>query len=531
MARSLLNPRGAIQERPPVFSVTPETAVSNSAYGPQTKQPRADQSPSDDFSALVDSNAAAASDSRPAPEAPLPPRRDQRDARRTDAPAANNDAAPREASSASNDDSAPARQDTASSTPAESGKNDDKSPGKVKAAGNKKSGDEKTQDAEAGADTTAPATSSPGTDAVAAVIAIVAAPATTSDGASEAPAAIAASAAAKAAAAIAAAASPTAPQTDPSQAKTPAATQITEAGVPAELIAATPADGAATDDTAAKLIAAAGAAGSAKGKTEAASAKNPETAAIKDSKDGKQPADTSVSATATDRTVKPETLASDADGKPVQHDKTTASDTEASGHAAKTAPQGEHRAAAPTPAFQPDPALPSSAVMPQQPVQTHAANLTAIPVAPTQTAFAADTPVPLNGLAADIALRAAGGNSRFEIRLDPAELGRIDVRLDVDKHGNVTSHLTVERPATLDMLRNDAPKLQQALEDAGLKTGDSGLQFSLRDQSSSGQNNDSGTGRQSQRVIIADEDTVPAQIAGRSYGRMLGSSGGIDIRI
>nr|WP_249788651.1 flagellar hook-length control protein FliK [Bradyrhizobium sp. G127] len=145
--------------------------------------------------------------------------------------------------------------------------------------------------------------------------------------------------------------------------------------------------------------------------------------------------------------------------------------------------------------------------------------------------LAAETPVPLNGLAADIALRAAGGSSRFEIRLDPAELGRIDVRLDVDKHGNVTSHLTVERPATLDMLRNDAPRLQQALEDAGLKTGDSGLQFSLRDQSSSGQNSDNGSGRNSQRVIITDEDTVPAQIAGRTYGRMLGSSGGVDIRI
>ena len=137
----------------------------------------------------------------------------------------------------------------------------------------------------------------------------------------------------------------------------------------------------------------------------------------------------------------------------------------------------------------------------------------------------------VNGLAADIALRAAGGNSRFEIRLDPADLGRIDVRLDVDKHGNVTSHLTVERPATLDMLRNDAPRLQQALEDAGLKTGDSGLQFSLRDQSSSGRDGDNGSGRNSQRVVIAEEDTIPAQVAGRTYGRMLGSSSGVDIRI
>ena len=97
--------------------------------------------------------------------------------------------------------------------------------------------------------------------------------------------------------------------------------------------------------------------------------------------------------------------------------------------------------------------------------------------------------MPLNGLAVEIAASAKSGKSRFEIRLDPAELGRIDVRIDVDRNGQVTSHLTVEKPETLAMLRQDAPQLQRALEDAGLKTGDGGLQFSLRDQSSSGQNN------------------------------------------
>ena len=43
------------------------------------------------------------------------------------------------------------------------------------------------------------------------------------------------------------------------------------------------------------------------------------------------------------------------------------------------------------------------------------------------------------------------------------------------------------------MLRQDAPQLQRALDDAGLKTGNGGLQFSLRDQSSSGQNNGNET--------------------------------------
>jgi len=137
----------------------------------------------------------------------------------------------------------------------------------------------------------------------------------------------------------------------------------------------------------------------------------------------------------------------------------------------------------------------------------------------------------LSGLAVEIAASARSGKTRFDVRLDPADLGRIDVRIDVDRNGQVTSHLTVEKPETLSMLQQDAPQLRQALDDAGLKTGNGGLQFSLRDQSSSGQNNGNQTGGNAQRLVISEDDTVPAAVAGRSYGRMLGANGGVDIRV
>lgn len=151
--------------------------------------------------------------------------------------------------------------------------------------------------------------------------------------------------------------------------------------------------------------------------------------------------------------------------------------------------------------------------------------LTAMPVQ-------ANVPVPVSGLAVEIAANAQIGRSRFEIRLDPPELGRIDVRLDVDKQGQVTSHLIVEKATTLDLLRRDAPQLERALQDAGLKTSDSGLQFSLRDQGQqTGRNDDDGSGRNSQRLMIAEEDTIVAETAGRSYGRMIGQRTGVDIRV
>ena len=143
---------------------------------------------------------------------------------------------------------------------------------------------------------------------------------------------------------------------------------------------------------------------------------------------------------------------------------------------------------------------------------------------------ATNAAVPLSGLAVEIAANVKNGKSSFEIRLDPADLGRIDVRVQIDQNGQVTSHLTVEKPETLSMLRQDAPQLQQALNDAGLKTDSGGLQFSLRDQSSSGQNSGNNNPN-AQRLIITDEDAVPASVAGRSYGRSTGSSSGVDIRV
>ena len=90
--------------------------------------------------------------------------------------------------------------------------------------------------------------------------------------------------------------------------------------------------------------------------------------------------------------------------------------------------------------------------------------------------------VPLSGLAVEITAQAHAGNKHFEIRLDPPELGRIDVKLDVDRDGNVSTRLVVDRADTLDLLKRDASALERALQQSGLKTSDNALEFSLRQQ-------------------------------------------------
>jgi flagellar hook-length control protein FliK len=203
---------------------------------------------------------------------------------------------------------------------------------------------------------------------------------------------------------------------------------------------------------------------------------------------------------------------------------TAKADAPASSPASPAAePAHEHSpvsAAAHAPTGSSDPGAQATGAVPPQPVSAAPGSLS--------VTAATNAVVPLTELALEIAVSARSGKSRFEIRLDPADLGRIDVRIDVDRNGRVTSHLTVEKPETLSMLRQDAPQLQRALDDAGLKTGSGGLQFSLRDQSG---RDGSETGRNAQRLVISDDETIPAAVAGRSYGRVLGSSSGVDIRV
>ncbi|MGL4241004.1 MAG: flagellar hook-length control protein FliK [Beijerinckiaceae bacterium] len=106
----------------------------------------------------------------------------------------------------------------------------------------------------------------------------------------------------------------------------------------------------------------------------------------------------------------------------------------------------------------------------------------AAPAATPQQAMArADAPVPLQALAVEIGMRAMRGSKEFQIRLDPEDLGRIDVRLEISEKGEVQARVIVERVETLQLLQRDAKTLERAFDQAGLKTNPEGLQFQLSD--------------------------------------------------
>jgi flagellar hook-length control protein FliK len=178
--------------------------------------------------------------------------------------------------------------------------------------------------------------------------------------------------------------------------------------------------------------------------------------------------------------------------------------------------------------LRPAPGKPDSAT-PQQPQPVVASHHAAAADA-TAASRPAEQAVPVTGIAVEIAAQARAGKNRFEIRLDPPELGRIDVRLDIDRDGKVTSRLTVDRVETLDILRRDAHSIERALNDAGLKTSDSALQFSLRDQGFA-QRDSSGDGDNKGARLVAADAELSATAAAPIYNRLPGLGGGLDIRV
>jgi flagellar hook-length control protein FliK len=100
-------------------------------------------------------------------------------------------------------------------------------------------------------------------------------------------------------------------------------------------------------------------------------------------------------------------------------------------------------------------------------------------------------------IAFEMSRQAQDGNTRFQIRLDPPELGRIDVKLDIDNKGHVHARLTVEKAETLDLMQRDQRALEKALQQAGLDQSKTNLEFSLKQNPFAGDQNQRGGSEQS----------------------------------
>ncbi len=106
-----------------------------------------------------------------------------------------------------------------------------------------------------------------------------------------------------------------------------------------------------------------------------------------------------------------------------------------------------------------------------------------------------------------------GKSSRFEIRLDPAELGKVDVRIEVDRDGRVQAVLAAKDAVAADALTRGLRSLENALTQAGFDLGDNGVQVELdQDQGKKSFTHSGDSGDQAElQQAASDTEQQPAE--------------------
>lgn len=109
------------------------------------------------------------------------------------------------------------------------------------------------------------------------------------------------------------------------------------------------------------------------------------------------------------------------------------------------------------------------------------------------------------------------GTSRIHIQLQPAELGKVEVKMDVDGDGRTTLTITADNKQTFDMLQRDRSGLERALADAGLKADSGDLNFNLRGEQQGGQEQDNSGYAKHYPLQPQEESITPTDLLTTTY--------------
>lgn len=116
---------------------------------------------------------------------------------------------------------------------------------------------------------------------------------------------------------------------------------------------------------------------------------------------------------------------------------------------------------------------------------------------PAQNAQQASQPHPATKMVASKITKAiSDGETRINIRMDPPELGRVEIRMEFNNASNsVKAVVIAEKPETYMMMQRDAHMLEKAITDSGMELGEGGIGFELASQDQNlFDHNDRGSG-------------------------------------
>lgn len=107
------------------------------------------------------------------------------------------------------------------------------------------------------------------------------------------------------------------------------------------------------------------------------------------------------------------------------------------------------------------------------------------------------------------------GIDQLTLQLEPADLGRVEVKMHRTAEGHTQLTFLVDKADTLDALARDARSLERALQEAGIKADAGSMQFNLRQQNQQAgdgeQQGQSAWGRQNGEAVAQEAVAEPVQ--------------------
>lgn len=118
--------------------------------------------------------------------------------------------------------------------------------------------------------------------------------------------------------------------------------------------------------------------------------------------------------------------------------------------------------------------------------------------------------------------------TRFDMELNPVELGRVDVRLDIDAEGRLAARLAFDNPAAALELRGRVDDLRRELQQAGFQLADDAFSFTDRGGSDRGGEFESEAARRAhaRSTAAAEQADAASQPVLRTLTRL-----GLDVRV
>ena len=116
-----------------------------------------------------------------------------------------------------------------------------------------------------------------------------------------------------------------------------------------------------------------------------------------------------------------------------------------------------------------------------------------------------------HSLGVEIARKVELGEDTLRIRLNPIELGRIEVTLAFDDKGSLQATVRTESAQAMDLLRQDAPDLARTLDQAGVRTDAQSFRFENRGGDSGGQQAQQQHNQNRGQFASSDDDAAVAE--------------------